>query len=88
MVAVLSVVAVQSALVRIGGGPLTTTDATGGATLASTTVWVVRPGDTLWGIARAIDPRGDVRPIVDRLAAQVGSAPLYPGERIALPPRG
>jgi hypothetical protein len=85
---VFAVIAVHAALVRIGGGPLTTTGAAGGSSLASNAVWVVHPGDTLWGIARSIDPRGDVRPLVDRLETQVGGAPLYAGERIALPASG
>ena len=30
------------------------------------------PGDTLWSIAEAVDPAGDVRPLVDRLATEAG----------------
>ena len=74
----------QSVLAGTGGGPLTTTGAAASMTPASSATWVVRPGDTLWSIARAIDPHGDVRPLVDRLEATVGSD-LYPGERIPLP---
>ena len=47
--------------------------------------YVVQPGDTLWGIARAIQPSGDVRPMVDTLAARRRGAPLRVGERITLP---
>ncbi|MDQ3570717.1 MAG: LysM peptidoglycan-binding domain-containing protein [Actinomycetota bacterium] len=47
--------------------------------------YVVQEGDTLWGIARAIHPSGDVRPVVDALAAGRRGAPLRVGERIALP---
>ncbi len=47
-------------------------------------VVVVRPGDTLWSIARRLEPGGDVRHLVDRLAAAHGPAPLQPGEAIAL----
>jgi hypothetical protein len=47
-------------------------------------VYVVQPGDTLWTIARSIQPEGDVRSLVDRLAEAHGSGPLRPGERLAL----
>ncbi|MDP8976806.1 MAG: LysM peptidoglycan-binding domain-containing protein [Actinomycetota bacterium] len=47
--------------------------------------YVVRKGDTLWAIVRRLRPHGDVRPVVDRLAAQRLRAPLRVGERIVLP---
>lgn len=46
---------------------------------------VVGPGDTLWSIARALQPEGDVRPIVDALAADRQGRPLEVGETIVLP---
>lgn len=55
--------------------------------LASARVWIVRPGDTLWGIALASGAKGDIRPYVDRLSSEVGGRPLQVGERIVLPPR-
>ena|SRR5438270_8101237 len=45
-------------------------------------IYVVAPGDTLWDVARATHPQGDLRAAVDRLAKQHGRAPLQPGERI------
>ena len=48
-------------------------------------VHVVRPGETLWSIARTIQPRGDVRPVLDRMAEARGGAPLRAGERVVLP---
>lgn len=48
---------------------------------------VVQPGDTLWRIARSLQPSGDVRPLVQRLAAQRAGAPLRAGERLELPAR-
>jgi hypothetical protein len=47
-----------------------------------TTVVVVQPGDTLWAMARRLQPEGDVRPLVDRLAAAHGSGPLQAGEQL------
>jgi hypothetical protein len=43
---------------------------------------VVRPGDTLWSIARSLQPGGDVRDLVDRLAERAGGAQITPGQRI------
>jgi nucleoid-associated protein YgaU len=51
-------------------------------------VHVVQPGDTFWGIARALRPNDDPRPLVDRLVADHGSPVLVVGERIALPAGG
>ena len=48
-------------------------------------VHIVQPGDTLWSIARALQPTGEVRPLVDRLAAQRQGRPLRVGERLSLP---
>jgi hypothetical protein len=46
--------------------------------------YVVAPGDTLWSIARHLAPEGDVRPVVDALAADRDGRPLQVGERIVL----
>jgi nucleoid-associated protein YgaU len=46
---------------------------------------VVQPGDTLWKIARGLEQRGDVRPVVDRLAKGRQGQALRVGERIVLP---
>ena len=47
--------------------------------------YVVQPGDTLWSIARRAHPGGDVRPLVDQLAAQTAGRPLQVGDRITIP---
>jgi hypothetical protein len=78
-------VGLQAALGRIGGSPLATTGAPGRLESTASRIWIVRPGDTLWSIAEALDPRGDVRPLVDRLTAETRGRVLYPGEPIALP---
>ncbi|MGH9153252.1 MAG: LysM peptidoglycan-binding domain-containing protein, partial [Acidimicrobiales bacterium] len=90
-------VVVLVALVLLGGGaalggpgraPLTSPGQApaGGVVPVAETSYVVRPGDTLWGIARAAQPSGDVRPLVQWLARQRGGAPLRVGERLVLPP--
>jgi hypothetical protein len=76
--------AVQAALGRTGGGPLAATGALPGGQLAGSEAYVVRPGDTIWSIARSIEPNADVRPLVDKISAQLRGAPLYPGERISV----
>ena len=80
-----SSLAVQAALGRTGGGPLTATGALPGGQLAGTSVWVVRPGDTIWSIADAVDHGADVRPLVDRISTELGGTQLYPGERVNIP---
>lgn len=47
--------------------------------------YVVQPGDTLWKLARALQPEGDVRPLVQELGRARNGAPLRAGERITLP---
>jgi hypothetical protein len=45
---------------------------------------VVQPGDTVWGIARRLQPSGDVRALVDQIAERTGGAELRPGQTIEL----
>lgn len=50
-------------------------------------VHVVKPGETLWGIARALAPDRDVLVTVDRLIAvnRLRGAALRPGQPLFLP---
>jgi hypothetical protein len=51
-------------------------------------VYVVRQGDTLWGIAaELVGPREDPRPMVQRLikANHVRGGGIVPGEELQLP---
>lgn len=47
--------------------------------------YVVRPGDTLWSIASRLEPRGDPRGLVDRLASQVPGGRLLAGSVLVVP---
>ncbi len=69
-----------------GGRPLATPGpAQVGRSLSSHALYVVQPGDTLWTIAQRLVPGADPRPVEARLAAQVGSETIVPGERVVLP---
>jgi len=48
-------------------------------------VWVVREGDTLWGIAASLQPRGDVRPLVSQLVQLNGTSAVHAGDSIMVP---
>jgi len=69
---------------RAGSGPLAVPGA-GPTRVVSAPVVVVQPGDTLWAIARRVQPSGDIRPLVDRLSAQLHGGALQVGQRIVLP---
>ena len=70
----------------LGGRPLTPSEAPTGEGLrqVAARAYVVQPGDTLWSLARRIQPSGDIRPLVDRLASRHGGTALQPGDRVVL----
>jgi nucleoid-associated protein YgaU len=75
----------QSSPAAGGASPSAPVEASAGAPTAASAVAdhvVVAPGDTLWSIARTLQPSGDVRPLVDRLAARAGGPVLAVGQRI------
>jgi len=63
--------------------PASTTGATAVAVAESAAPrWVVvQPGDSLWTVARRLQPSGDVRALVDRLAERAGAS-IIAGQRI------
>jgi hypothetical protein len=54
-------------------------------TLVGGRVILVQPGDTLWSIARGLQPAGDVRPLIDRIAELNGGHSLTAGQTLMLP---
>jgi hypothetical protein len=67
-----------------GGRPLSATDGSTPVT-AGTEIHLVQPGETLWHIARDLQPSGDLRALVDELAALNGGATLEAGQTLVLP---
>jgi len=67
-----------------GDRPLSGPDRSAPATAGEETL-LVQPGDTLWTIARDLRPTGDLRAVVDDLAALNGGASLEVGQTIVLP---
>jgi hypothetical protein len=71
---------------RLGGGPLASSQpARTAMSRAAASSYVVQPGDTLWSLARRIQPEGDIRPLVQALSQAHGHGPLRVGERISVP---
>ena len=66
------------------GGPLTT-PRPAAVSQGSVVTRTVQSGDTLWSIARSVQPEGDVRPLVDRLISSRAGRPLQVGEEITVP---
>ena len=89
--AAIAVAAVTLALVagrpdRVPVGEANPWPSTGAVSLSTELpgVYVVRPGDTLWDIARALAPGRDPRVLVHELSGTAGGAALEPGQRILI----
>lgn len=54
------------------------------ASNGASVTWVVRSGDTPWSIARAVQPQGDVRPLVSEIERSLNGEPLRVGQRITI----
>jgi LysM repeat protein len=58
------------------------------STPVSSETWTVRPGDTLWSIARSVKPSGDIRPVLDPLIKRYSDQPLQVGQTIVVSVNG
>jgi hypothetical protein len=68
-----------------GGPSLATPGAARARPLVAGTTYVVRQGDTLWGIAVRLAGGSDPRPLVARLEAEAGGDDVHPGQQLVLP---
>ena len=68
-----------------GGHSLAVPGAAHGGVLLAGNEYVVRQGDTLWGIAERLAPDGDPRPLMARLETEVGGDDIRPGQVLRLP---
>jgi len=53
--------------------------------LAESTTIVVESGDSLWSLAAALAPEGDLRALVAELETIAGGSTLQPGQRLVVP---
>jgi hypothetical protein len=85
VVAAIVLLAVAGLVLRAAGGLLThEPPAAPAQPLHRGGEYVVQPGDTIWSVARRMQPEGDVRPLVDRLVAGRGGATIEAGDVIPL----
>lgn len=93
IVAALALIVVVGALLALtlqlvdGASGAVTASGPGGAAASTVVVHIVEPGDTMWSIARSLQPSGDVRSLVDELVSANGGASLQIGDQIVLPVR-
>lgn len=85
LVVVMVVLAMAASIAGWVAGPGSGVDPVGaGTTPEAQTIVVVQPGDTLWSIAADLDPDGDLRATVDRLADRNGGSTLTVGQRLVV----
>jgi hypothetical protein len=48
-------------------------------------VVAVQSGDSLWSLARAVQPEGDIRPLVDQMVSERGGSVLRVGDEVSVP---
>ena len=86
LLAALLLIAGVGLVLRAAGGSITHEPPAAPANpLPPTADYVVQPGDTVWSVARRLQPDGDVRPVVDRIvAARGGGAHVGVGEVIRM----
>lgn len=86
MVVAVLVAALMS--LAVGAGAFSSLVPTPGAEPISASegrVVVVEPGDSVWSIARSIQPEGDLRPLVHRIIQANGANPIQPGQQLVVP---
>jgi LysM repeat protein len=63
--------------------------ATGEGTSVTYSYVTVQPGESLWGVAQALDPSADPRDVIADIVSlnQLQSSDVHAGQRLALPPQ-
>jgi len=77
-------------VVGVLSGPVANAVGVGGVGEPAAHPYVVRPGDTLWSIARRSAPSSDPRPVVAAIesANDVDPGALVPGQQLSIPTVG
>jgi hypothetical protein len=75
----------NGALAGLAPGPAESPSLGASGTAGDTPGVVVEQGDTVWSIARRLQPTGDVRALVDELLAINGTTPLQAGQVVQVP---
>jgi nucleoid-associated protein YgaU len=77
-------------VVGVLSGPVADAMGVGGGGSRDARTYVVRPGDTLWAVARRAEPAVDPRIVVDAIADanDVDPGALVPGQQLAVPAFG
>lgn len=83
-VCALSAIVLSTRFADAGSTNPATTGASPGPVSASSVV-IVQPGETLWSVARVLQPSGDVRPLVARLTRAHGGSAVRAGDRLSIP---
>ena len=78
-------VAAHAAVGALARSPIAPAGGAGAGEPVAARVYVVQPGDTVWSIAHRLQPSGDERPLVARIDADLGGAPLQAGQALTLP---
>ena len=81
---------VLAAVVGVLTGPVADAVGIGGDGSGDPRTYVVRPGDTLWAVARRAAPSVDPRVVVDAIASanDVDAGALVPGQQLSIPALG
>lgn len=72
----------------VAGGAASEIPIRSGPPVAGESLMVVRPGDTLWGIAAELAPTLPTGPAAERIAARNGTSQLQVGQRLIIPDLG
>jgi nucleoid-associated protein YgaU len=85
VVLLLASAGLRSAAGALGIVPASGSERAPASNVSPARTYVVQPGDTVWKIARRLQPQGEVRPLVDRIVKANGGASVQIGDRLEVP---